>query len=55
LEWQGLGSLQRRLRGCMTGVRSEPFAYGSPEFIAIELYLMSRGTGMELETPAVRP
>ena len=25
LEWQALGSLQRRLRNCMTGVRAEPY------------------------------
>jgi sulfur-oxidizing protein SoxA len=25
LEWQSLGSLQRRLRGCMIAVRAEPF------------------------------
>jgi sulfur-oxidizing protein SoxA len=55
LEWQGLGSLQRRLRGCMTGVRAEPFAYGAPEYTEIELFLMSRAAGMEMETPAVRP
>jgi sulfur-oxidizing protein SoxA len=55
LEWQALGSLQRRLRGCMTGVRAEPFAYGSAEFIAIEAYLMERARGMALETPAIRP
>lgn len=55
LEWQGLGSLQRRLRGCMTGVRAEPFAYGASEYVAIELFLMSRADGMPLETPAVRP
>ena len=30
LEWQGLGSLQRRLRDCMSGVRAEPFAHGDP-------------------------
>ena len=55
LEWQALGSLQRRLRGCMTGVRAEPFGYGSTEFIAIEAYLMERARGMEIETPAIRP
>lgn len=55
LEWQGVGSLQRRLRGCMVGVRAEPFAYGSTEFIAIEAYLMERARGMEVETPAIRP
>ncbi len=55
LEWQDLGSLQRRLRNCMTGVRAEPFAYGDPDFIALEAFLMGRAAGMPLETPAVRP
>lgn len=55
LEWQAVGSLQRRLRNCMIGVRAEPFAYGAPEFIDLELYLMSRAEGMPIETPGVRP
>lgn len=55
LEWQGLGSLGRRLRGCMTGVRAEPFAYGSVGMTELELYLARRAMGMPLETPAVRP
>jgi sulfur-oxidizing protein SoxA len=55
LEWQSMGSLQRRLRNCMTGVRAEPYSYGSPEYVELELYLMSRSQGMPVETPAVRP
>jgi sulfur-oxidizing protein SoxA len=55
LEWQGLGSLQRRLRGCFTGVRAEPYAYGAQEYVELELFLMSRAKGMAVETPAVRP
>ncbi|OYU48877.1 MAG: sulfur oxidation c-type cytochrome SoxA [Rhizobiales bacterium PAR1] len=55
LEWQGMGSLQRRMRNCMTGVRAEPYAYGAPEWIELELYLMQRAAGLTLETPAVRP
>lgn len=55
LEWQSVGSLQRRLRNCMIGVRAEPYAYGSQEFVQLELYLMWRARGMPLETPAVRP
>jgi sulfur-oxidizing protein SoxA len=55
LEWQGMGSLQRRLRNCMAGVRAEPFAPGAPEWVALELYLAERSKGMALETPAVRP
>jgi sulfur-oxidizing protein SoxA len=55
LEWQSLGSLQRRLRGCLVGVRAEPFEYGAPEYVDIELFLMSRAAGLKVETPAVRP
>ncbi len=54
-EWQAVGSLQRRLRNCMTGVRAEPYAFGSPEFLELEIYLMRRAGGMAWETPAVRP
>ena len=55
LEWQGMGSLQRRLRNCMTGVRAEAPPFGAPELVELELYLMQRAKGMALETPAVRP
>lgn len=55
LEWQSLGSLQRRLRNCLIGMRAEPFEYGAPEYVSLELYLMSRARGMRIETPAVRP
>lgn len=55
LEWQGPGSLQRRLRGCMVGVRAEPFGYDSEEFTALEAFLMQRAAGLPLETPGVRP
>lgn len=55
LEWQSMGSLQRRLRNCMVGVRAEPYPYGSSEYIELELFLMTRARGMSLETPAVRP
>jgi len=55
LEWQSLGSLQRRLRNCMSGMRAEPYAYGAPENVDLELYLMSRAQGLKMEAPAVRP
>ena len=55
LEWQSLGSLQRRLRGCITGIRAQAYDYGAPELVELELYLMSRARGMPIETPAVRP
>ena len=55
LEWQSLGSLQRRLRGCIFGIRAQPYDLGAPELVELELYLMSRAGGMPIETPAVRP
>jgi L-cysteine S-thiosulfotransferase len=55
LEWQTLGSLQRRLRACMTGIRAQAYDFGSPELVELELYLMSRAKGMPVESPAVRP
>jgi len=55
LEWQGLGSLQRRLRNCLVGIRAEPYEYGAPELVQLELYLMWRARGMIFEAPAVRP
>ena len=55
LEWQSVGSLQRRLRNCMTGVRAEPFALGSKELVELELFLMWRARGMLMEIPGVRP
>ena len=61
LEWQGLGSQQRRLRGCVVGVvgvRAEPFAADAPdapEWLALEAWLAERAAGMAVETPAVRP
>jgi sulfur-oxidizing protein SoxA len=55
LEWQSLGSLQRRLRSCITGIRAQAYDYGAPELVELELYLMSRARDMPMESPAVRP
>jgi L-cysteine S-thiosulfotransferase len=55
LEWQTVGSLTRRFRNCLTGMRAELYAPGAPELVELELYLMWRARGMKLESPAVRP
>jgi sulfur-oxidizing protein SoxA len=55
LEWQGMGSLQRRLRNCLSGVRAEPPPFNSTDMIELELYLAQRSAGMKVESPAVRP
>ena len=55
LEWQALGSLQRRLRNCLFGMRAISYPLGAPQYVDLELYLMWRARGMQVETPAVRP
>jgi L-cysteine S-thiosulfotransferase len=55
LQWQELGSLQRRLRSCMGAMRAEPYDFGAPELVDLEFFLMWRARGMAVETPAVRP
>jgi sulfur-oxidizing protein SoxA len=55
LEWQSLGSLQRRLRNCISGMRAAVPEYGAPEYVNLELFLMQRAGGMPMESPAVRP
>ncbi len=55
LEWQTLGSLQRRLRNCLVGMRTESFPLGAPDYVELEIFLMWRARGMPVEAPAVRP
>jgi sulfur-oxidizing protein SoxA len=55
LEWQTLGSLKRRLRGCLVGIRAEPYDYNASEYVALEAYLMERARGLRLEGVGVRP
>ena len=52
--WQGLGSLHRRFRDCDQGIRAAPLDYGDDTYIALELYLRSRASGLEIESPAIR-
>ena len=55
LEWQAMGSLQRRLRNCLIGMRAEAFPLGADDYVDLEIFLMWRARGMPIETPAVRP
>jgi L-cysteine S-thiosulfotransferase len=54
MEWQTLGSLERRLRACLSGVRAEMLPYGAPEYLDLELFLAWRAEGLRVETPGVR-
>ena len=55
LRWQTLGSLERRLRACFSGVHAEMPPYGDPVLLELEAYLAWRGRGLPIEAPAVRP
>ncbi|HYD04451.1 MAG TPA: sulfur oxidation c-type cytochrome SoxA [Reyranella sp.] len=55
LEWQALGSLKRRLRNCVIGMRAEPWPYDATEYLAVESHLMERARGMTMDAPGVRP
>jgi sulfur-oxidizing protein SoxA len=54
LEWQTAGSLHRKFRSCLFGVRAELPPEGSPEFLDLELFLAWRASGLPVETPGVR-
>jgi sulfur-oxidizing protein SoxA len=55
LEWQTLGSLKRRLRNCVVGMRAEPWSYDAAEYLALESFLMQRARSMAMDSPGVRP
>ncbi len=49
-----LNGIQSRFLGCMQNIRATPFSVGGPEFLALELYVASRGNGLSVEGPSVR-
>ncbi|RUM96111.1 sulfur oxidation c-type cytochrome SoxA [Pseudaminobacter arsenicus] len=50
----GLVSLHQRFRGCVRDTRAETPKAFSDDLMALELYVTWRGTGLAVETPAVR-
>ena len=54
LEWQAVGSLQRRLRACLFGIRASLPPEGSDVLTELELYLAWRANGLPVEAPGVR-
>ncbi|SDL61895.1 sulfur oxidation c-type cytochrome SoxA [Aliiruegeria lutimaris] len=49
-----LNSVHDRFKGCVRDTRAETYSPGSPEFVALELYVASRGNGLSVEGPSVR-
>jgi len=49
-----LNAVHARFKGCVRDTRAETFSPGSPEFVALELYVASRGNGLSVEGPSIR-
>ena len=49
-----LNTAHARFKGCIRDTRAETYSPGSPEFVALELYVASRGNGLSVEAPSVR-
>jgi len=54
MSWQRLGSIERRLRACYSGVQAVLPVVGDPDLRDLELYLKVRAKGMLLEGPSIR-
>jgi L-cysteine S-thiosulfotransferase len=52
--WQTLGSTERRLRACYSGVQAILPPNGSPELRDLELFMKVRANGMPLDGPSIR-
>jgi sulfur-oxidizing protein SoxA len=49
-----LNGAHDRFKGCIRDTRAETYSPGSAEFIALELYVASRGNGLSVEGPSIR-
>ncbi|MCF6432375.1 sulfur oxidation c-type cytochrome SoxA [Leisingera sp. MMG026] len=49
-----LNTAHARFKGCIRDTRAETYKPGSAEFVALELYVASRGNGLSVEAPSVR-
>ncbi len=54
MSWQKIGSVDRRLRACYSGVQAMIPPAGDPALRDLELYLKVRASGMALDGPSIR-
>ena len=54
ISWQGLGSIERRIRACYSGVQAQVPAPQDMRLRQLELYLKTRAQGLQLEGPSIR-
>ena len=49
-----LNGVHSRFKGCIRDTRAHTYSPGSDEFVALEMYVASRGNGLSVEGPSVR-
>jgi sulfur-oxidizing protein SoxA len=54
MSWQAMGTVDRRLRACYSGVQASIPQAGSADLRDLELYLKVRANGMPLDGPSIR-
>jgi sulfur-oxidizing protein SoxA len=54
MSWQGMGSIDRRLRACYSGVQAQLPLPGDPALRDLELFLKVRASGIPLDGPSLR-
>jgi L-cysteine S-thiosulfotransferase len=54
MSWQTLGSTERRLRACYSGVQAPLPPPGSADLRELELFMMVRANGMVMDGPSIR-
>lgn len=54
MSWQTVGTIDRRLRACYSGVQATVPPSGSPELRDLEFFLKVRANGMPLDGPSIR-
>ncbi len=54
LKQANLVSQHNRFKGCIRDTRGVPYDIGSEDFVALQLYVASRGNGLSVEGPSVR-
>ena len=54
MSWQTMGTLERRLRACYSGVQAPLPELGSAQLRDLELFMKVRANGMPLDGPSIR-
>ena len=54
MSWQSMGSIDRRLRACFSGVQADVPAPGSQALRQLELFLKMRAQGIPIDGPSLR-